>query len=866
MGLFSGKKKVFVGVANSKMIPDADAPQALKDSVTAYISDSGKVNGNPGASLVDYTLLGMEKSIVTGVKRLNRWVRKPGKYDSVGSVVGELYTLSDSDVRDRISDEIQSRYTQPLTFYYLNNLFYDFGHFTRQVLIDRYSYNPTENSLIYKDIPLYLEDAEIHTVEPVALEELVGPGFTSGYTPYRERDVTRLYKAEDIVVDPDIQFDFFEVTAVNTLTIVTTKSITQTIVTTPGATPEDEPIVETTEVATVVINIPELGLVSSVYIDTVATEETVSEETTVDETTQVSTTVKELLYITTENYKCTYSFRDTFSSYFYSQNMDWTTMTDEEIKAVIDNITEPAIRIQVGYEYETAEGNKEIVYKTLTDTETSYVEDGEGKKPFGTFLPMLYIKRNFKFVEADTSPDFYKESKAYAKKLNLTFKDIVNQIKEEVNDQDKIMQTYLKFGVDYNSTSPEDLLYLHGFFKKYFKFCDIEDTYNMDFVYEPDTAYKVPGRQLRFKDKVTSHSIFCNSLAIVYGSGSDVEVGTITTGRGIDPPEPEPEESSGSKWGSKWVWFFRNLIRNRRYKYFRKQITETTYEEVRVYKMGADVYVSSGKSAHPGQDDGSALLIPVDFDVVKSIKGFKHKEKFLYSCIYIEFLTYVVQKVKWYQRGIFKLIVFAVSVAITVFTGGAGVTVASVLMAAVTNFAIGLAIDFAIKQLSKLLSPELLKVVAVLVAAAGLAYGKFAAKGVESLSKAFTIMFMKANIFLDASTKLIKATLVKQGEEFKKEAEAFKEKMKKLEDYRKANTKYISDTSLSYLNEQVHRYEPLILGETLDAMLARTLNTNPGLVTIDYIHGYVDYILTLPNVNETKYKSLEEKEEDDAIY
>ena len=858
MGLFSGKKKVYVGVANSKMIPDADAPQALKDSVTAYISDSGKVNGDPGASLVDYTLLGMERSIVTGVKRLNRWVRKPGKYDSVGSVVGELFTLADSDVRDRIADEIQSQYTQPLTFYYLNNLFYDFGHFTRQVLIDRYSYDPTENSLVYKNTPLYLEDAEIHTVEQVDLEELVGPGFTSGYTPYRGRDVTRLYKAEDIVLDPNTQFDFFEVTGVNTLTIVTTKSITQTVVNTPGATPE------VYNVETVVNNIPQLGLVSSVYIDTVATEETVSETTTVDETTQVSTTVKELLYITTENYKCTYTFRDTFSSYFYSQNMDWTGMTDEEIKAVINNIEEPDIRIQVGYEYETAEGNKEIVYKTLTDSETNYVEDGEGKKPFGTFLPMLYIKRDFKFVEADTFPDFYKESKAYAKKLNLTFKDIVKQIKKEVNDQDKIMQTYLKFGVDYNSTSPEDLLYLHGFFKKYFKFCDTEDTYNMNFEYEPGTVYKVPGRQLKFKDKVTSHSIFCNYLGIVYGSGSVEEVGTITTGEGIDPREPKPETEESS--GDKWARFFRNRIQNRVYKYFRKQITETTYEEIRVYKMGADVYVNAGKSAQPGQDEGSALLIPVDFDVVKTIKGFKHKEKFLYSCIYIEFLTYVVKKVKWYQRGVFKLIVFAVSVAITVFTGGAGVTVASVLMAAVTNFAIGLAIDFAIKTLAKVLSPEVLKVVAVLVAVAGLAYGKFSAKGAESLSKAFTIMFMKANIFLDASTKLIKATLVKQGEEFKKEAEAFKDKMKKLEDYRKANSKYISDTSLSYLNEQVHRYEPLILGETLDAMIARTLNTNPGLVTIDYMHGYVDYILTLPNVNETKYKSLEEKEEDDAIY
>ena len=858
MGLFSGKKKVYVGVANSKMIPDADAPQALKDSVTAYISDSGKVNGDPGASLVDYTLLGMERSIVTGVKRLNRWVRKPGKYDSVGSVVGELFTLADSDVRDRIADEIQSQYTQPLTFYYLNNLFYDFGHFTRQVLIDRYSYDPTENSLVYKNTPLYLEDAEIHTVEQVDLEELVGPGFTSGYTPYRGRDVTRLYKAEDIVLDPNTQFDFFEVTGVNTLTIVTTKSITQTVVNTPGATPE------VYNIETVVNNIPQLGLVSSVYIDTVATEETVSETTTVDETTQVSTTVKELLYITTENYKCTYTFRDTFSSYFYSQNMDWTGMTDEEIKAVINNIEEPDIRIQVGYEYETAEGNKEIVYKTLTDSETNYVEDGEGKKPFGTFLPMLYIKRDFKFVEADTFPDFYKESKAYAKKLNLTFKDIVKQIKKEVNDQDKIMQTYLKFGVDYNSTSPEDLLYLHGFFKKYFKFCDTEDTYNMNFEYEPGTVYKVPGRQLKFKDKVTSHSIFCNYLGIVYGSGSVEEVGTITTGEGIDPREPKPETEESSS--DKWARFFRNLIQNRVYKYFRKQITETTYEEIRVYKMGADVYVGSGKSAQPGQDEGSALLIPVDFDVVKTIKGFKHKEKFLYSCIYIEFLTYVVKKVKWYQRGVFKLIVFAVSVAITVVTGGAGVTVASVLMAAVTNFAIGLAIDFAIKTLAKVLSPEILKVVAVLVAVAGLAYGRFAAKGVESLSKAFTIMFMKANVFLDASTKLIKATLVKQGEEFKKEAEAFKDKMKKLEDYRKANSKYISDTSLSYLNEQVHRYEPLILGETLDAMIARTLNTNPGLVTIDYIHGYVGYITTLPNINETKYKSLEEKEEDDAIY
>lgn len=863
MGLFSSKKKTIVGIANSKLIPEGEAPQALKDSVAGYIADYGASNGQVAGTMVGYINESIDKSIVHGVKRLNRWVKKPGMYTTVGSIVGQMTLVTDADVRSMVALNIENQYPHPIKFYYLNNVVYDLGHLTKQVLQDRYTYIPSDNTLSYKGSIFYLEDAVITTAAETNLEELFPPGFTAGVTPYREWDSTRTYTESNLITDPTKQFDYFEVTAVNEFSIDTIESITTTtVVTTPPVTdppadPPEEPTTETTIVSDgteVINNIPIEGIDFQVYERTENLIEDVSTEEVIDEEAGTVTTIVKTKLITKEIYRCTAVFRDTFSSYLFSQNIDLDTLTEEEARDFLGEVELPALRIQVGYEYQNSEDKTIVVYKTLTEEETGYV-DGEGSKsPFGNFMPNLYFKVHWGYVDGNMTSTFYKQSKRYASKIGLTYKDLAKQLKKEVKDQDKIPHAYMKFGVNFASNSDVDITYLFYFFQKYFIFCDREDLYGNDFPYELDTIYEVAGRYLNFADKLLRYDLSTSSISYYRGEESINPIGTITRYVGTFPP-PEP---TGNKWKD-----LINRVTRKKFTAFRRQITEDTYEEYRVVSMSANQQVTGDKWAQSG-GEGSHLLVPVDFDLVNRLKGFKAKEKFLYNSMYVEFLTLVVKKIKWYQRGVFKLILFAVSVAITVLTGGAGVTVASVLMASLTSLAIGIAIDIGIKLLLKVLSPELLKILGIAIIAAGLLFGHTSSlKGLQQFStKAFTILTMKADLLVKFGVKIVTAATNKQmaniQDSYLKESKAYKDKMEALDKYKLDNQKYRPNPQLTYLDEDI-RYAPVNAGESIDALIARSLNTNPSLVAINYVHNYVGFIMELPTPSETVYRPIEDE-------
>jgi hypothetical protein len=861
MGIFGSKKKIYVGVSNSEMIPDEDAPQAIKDSTYSYIMDYAQANGDPGDDMVGYINDGMDKSIVRGVKRLNRWIAKD-LYDVVGSIEGTMDTVSDADVQDLVATHIESLYPNEVTFYYLNNFDLDLSHLVRQVLIDRRGYDPSDNSFIHSGNKLYLENAYITTTDSSeVLSDFIGPSFESGYTPYRAEDLTVPFTAANLTYDNTMQFDFFDATGVNSLSIDTIESITQTVVdtydpatdTTTTTTSEESTGTET------VNNIPISGLVSQEYLETVNYSEVLSSTQTVDG--DVTTTVNEIEYITQEFYKCSYSIRDTFEDYFDSRNIDWDSLTTEETIAMIDEVNEPDIRILVGYEHTSDEGVRTVVYQTLTESDTYYVEDVGESVAFGNFMPHLYFKRDFEYGHEDKTTDEYIQSKKYAKKLNLVYKDLCDEIQEATeDDDDTIKYAYLKFGVEFHSEKEDEKQYIFNFCAKYFQFCDTDNKYGFDYPYQPNVPVGVMGKQLNFKDKVIKYNMNMSYISYIEGESTAEEEGTYTRGSGEIPfVEPEPGSTSGSFYISAWAEAIHNKY-FKDYNYIRLQDTPTTYKEYRVFRLTSDIYVGSGKWAESGQD--STLLMPLDFDVVDSLKGFRSKERFLYSCMWVEFLTYKVVKVKWYQRGVIKLIVFAISVAVSVFLGPGGATINSVLTAVVTSYAVGLAIDFSIKILAKFLSPDLMKLLALAIIATGLIMGNMNAisKSTGYFSKAFTILAMKADLLVSIGVKIVnmanQQAIADIYDEFLNQKDIYDEKMEELEDYKAENLVYRAQR-VTYLDEDI-RYEPPMIGETVYDMIDRSLNSNPALIAINYVYGYVDYILTLPTVSETLYKPIKD--------
>lgn len=835
-------------MSNTRIIDDLDMPAAIRDSTIAWLNDSAATLGaGPIGEMVRYNQMGIDSSIVTTSRRLTNWVKKPNNYSAVGPVRGNIDTLSDSDIRDIIAANISATHGPTLEIIYLNNTDYDYGHFTRQVLQDRYSYDPNSNIFIYKDLELYLEDAKIHVAKIDEEESVIlnGPGFRSGKTPFRDGDLTSTYVDEDIIVDPTYQFDFFSVVGVNNITQVTSTYITETIVETvvPPVEPETEPstTIETELVVTstdTVDNVVATGLIEQSLLSEETIEEVLTEDTT--ELDGVTTTVKTLVVVDTATFTCRYEVRDTFTDYFFSQNIDWETLSTEEIIDLVDSISDKDIRVQAAYTYEDSVGETVTVYTTLTYADTSYVEDAEGTVSFGTYMPNLYFKKNFKFVDKDKDAVLYKESVRYTKRLGLKYRDLQGEIKK-ADDQDKIPFAYMRFGINVRSTNKMDRTYLHAFFKKYFNYCDTDDLYPFDYAWETGVVYKLAGKTLNFEDNITRFNIEVVGIEYFRGNESIHPVGHISGGTKVD--------FDGASTGSSI--FSQLLGRMQVYYIFRKQITADTYEEYRVINVKS-VHLVEGKWAETGKEkEGSDVLIPMDFSALKSLGSFKVRENILYRSLHVEFLTYVVQKIKFYQRGFFKFLMFAVSVAVTVFTGGAGVTVASVLLASAVNIAIGIAIDIAIRLLVKYLDPKLAMAIAGAIAFIGIFKGITASMNAVGFSKAFTILVMKADQFVKISTKILREVGANEIRKFEVEKEAAKERMEKLKEYERENFANRGDTGLSYLDEDTPRYTTIIVGETMDAFIARTINPNPGLIVLDYISNSVEYSLALPTLQES---------------
>ena len=114
------------------------------------------------------------------------------------------------------------------------------------------------------------------------------------------------------------------------------------------------------------------------------------------------------------------------------------------------------------------------------------------------------------------------------------------------------------------------------------------------------------------------------------------------------------------------------------------------------YSNGSIEYTTeSGTVTQRHTAEDTDLRIPMIREALQNVTVYEFHE--LYSKCFIG-LAFTVQKIriKWYQRGIFKvvlqIVLVVVAVAVTVLSGGAGVGVGTALASVATNIAIGYAV------------------------------------------------------------------------------------------------------------------------------------------------------------------------------
>jgi hypothetical protein len=125
------------------------------------------------------------------------------------------------------------------------------------------------------------------------------------------------------------------------------------------------------------------------------------------------------------------------------------------------------------------------------------------------------------------------------------------------------------------------------------------------------------------------------------------------------------------------------------------QTSANTYERLTIINMIHKNYVYKGKSVETDfafgltDPEESEFIVPLHYPTFREM-SLVDSTQMATACILLAFNCYKVKKIKWYQRGIFKIVlvvaVIAVSIALAPTTGGASLGILG------TNIAVGSAI------------------------------------------------------------------------------------------------------------------------------------------------------------------------------
>jgi hypothetical protein len=314
------------------------------------------------------------------------------------------------------------------------------------------------------------------------------------------------------------------------------------------------------------------------------------------------------------------------------------------------------------------------------------------------FLAIIPIRFKGNFISDSYKPDVWAQTQKSYKKLTggQKLSKLVEQIAEN-EDIDDIDHAFIMHGVSVNTQEKRSKLYLAHFFERmmtidptsqaaYDAMGAIEAAYQADLqawresratwndehpgVPVPPPPVKpavlVPTTSLTISSKIGTDNTDLCDITLKWKSTQK------TTGTGLGKPGALPQDvwwdpvtvnSYGDEVATLW-W----------------QTGEATWTKYQIIGLHFINEIYKGEAFKLGIKDAltpdseyteSPFIVPIHYDTLKSMP-LVWSTQVMCSSTYLVFNCYEVVKQKWYETGIFKIVVFAVMIAITVATGGAG--------------------------------------------------------------------------------------------------------------------------------------------------------------------------------------------------
>lgn len=463
------------------------------------------------------------------------------------------------------------------------------------------------------------------------------------------------------------------------------------------------------------------------------------------------------------------------------------------------------------------------------------------RKVTGSYFPFAYFRFNKISEITNKNTESYRTSRKLVKYLGMDYDTVAEAINDNPDIAD-VEQAMLVMGVPANSTNKIEQRYLFDFFNGLYEEGDKTGSLMQATIRAQLGNTPTPPRSSiviqdkRFKMALSNGGIFKKTRAGTIGA-----VGSYDSSFTVVQVSQEFVNSSTEEVFTQDT--------DKKNHYYRRQITETLYEEIQVVDLQMLYYIFEGYTA-TGDEDDDILLIPIDKSITDNYSIPDREILFSRSLHYV-FNSRVVTKVKWYQTSLFKAILMVIAVVITVYSFGADggaliaaiaagntAAISAVVWAITIKLLIGLVIGAAFKLFVKAVGVEVAIVAAVIAAAFGM-FQVLMNGSIAGAPWAMELLQLSSGLANGSQAVLQDSMQDLLGEA--NQFSIFMEEQTRLLD--KAKDLLDGNTMLSPF---------VIFGESPNDFYNRTVHSgNIGVLGIEAITSYVDIALTLPKLNET---------------
>lgn len=449
----------------------------------------------------------------------------------------------------------------------------------------------------------------------------------------------------------------------------------------------------------------------------------------------------------------------------------------------------------------------------------------------GQFFPNIYFRLNKTAVDATVERQF-------SKRIGLNFNELRDGINQNPDISDVDLAAF-NLAIDANSSSQIEQRYLFDFFSQLQRretnsVWDIENYLFFQLgTREGFRNGRVERKALALKDDFFRSALTYEAITRKTHAGSIGSVNFAQSGKGSE--SRSRQETSFNKFTGQETLVTTSF--SIPYRWYRKQISLSFWEEIRVYDLAMVYWVAGDMRTTLGDEDEEICLVPIDRSIVRTY-GVAQQQELYTRGFHFVFNSIQIQKTKWYQRGLFKALLVIVAIVITIKTFGAGAKAlgaafavggaAAVIALIVKQVVIALVMQVGLKIFVKLVGPEFAFIAALAAMALGYFGFDFAGVTPDQLLNLGVAGFEQISSAVQGNF----ADLQKEMESFlslKSEAEEELERITAL------------------LNPRVNPTAQILLGETPGEFFYRTtVVSSSGFTRLNDVSDYVERALYLP--------------------